>query len=186
MKRAIVIGSYAGSPWIQDCLNSLPRDIPAIVVCELGYECGKLRWVVQNTTLDEFLFLPDTVIVKQDGWIRELFSTEGPASVNAEPGIFGSFMGKYRTCVLRDIGIPVTPDKFEAVNAESIFGVRYAASESMPVPVLFPELKASDKFEIRHGRNNAVLENDHLIKFKGAFCAGSMWDCEQRDRELRT
>lgn len=185
MKRAIVIGSYHGSPWLVDCLASLPKNIPALVVCEYGYECGKLSWIMRNTILDEFLFLPDTTIVKTHEWIYQALSaTNQSFSVNAEPGVFGSFMGKYTRAILGVMQIPVTIDKWSAVLAEAKFGEDYVKLAGR-VDILFPELRTGDKFEERHGRMNAVLENEHIVKYKGAFDADSLSQCEEHDKLIR-
>ncbi len=187
MTSAIIIGSYIGSPWLSECLLSLPKNIPVIVVCEPLYECGKIGWVYRNTTLDEFLFLPDTTIVRRHEWIYDVLRSEGESvSVNAEPGAFGSFMGKYRRTILDAIGgVPNTPDKMSAVLAEMDFTKRYCTAETN-LRILFPELAVgiNSRFEARHGRLNVVLENEHLVKYKGAWNGDMIEPCEARDRIL--
>jgi hypothetical protein len=187
MNRAIVIGSFVGSPWLKDCIDSMPRDIPVIVVCEPNYECGKIGWVHRHTNLDEFLFLPDTTVAKKHEWIREAFERQGSVSVNNEPAPMGSFMGKYRRQILDITGVPHTPDKSSAVDAEAMWTRKYCASETTPVHVLFPDFQHGPtpaKLEHKHGRMNAVMENDHLIKWKGTWHGGLIGEAEARDRQL--
>lgn len=185
---AIVVGSYVGSPWLADCLASLPKDVPVIVVCEHGYECGKIGWAYRHMDLDEFLFLPDTVVVKKHDWIYEARDTIGSVSVNQEPAIFGSFMGKYRRETLAKVDVPTTPDKRSAVNAEAEWTRKYAAAEVFrPIKVLFPALAVGGtpaRIEERHGRPNSVLENDSLIKWKGTWNGCMIDAAEARDAVL--
>lgn len=188
MTFAIVIGSYVGSPWLPECLSSMPKDIPVIVVCEPNYECGKIGWAYRNTKLDEFLFLPDTVVVKRHDWIRQARDTAGSVSINEEPAKMGSFMGKYRREILDKIGVPHTPNKRSAVDAEAQWTRLYCATETIqPVPVMFPDFQHGPmpaRVERRHGRENAVIENDHLIKYKGTWNGCMIQQAEERDREL--
>ena len=189
MSFAIVIGSYVGSPWLPECLASLPKDIPVIVVCEPNYECGKIGWAHRHTNLDEFLFLPDTVVVKRHEWIRGTREMRGSVAVNREPAEMGSFMGKYRREVIdRAGGVPHTPDKRSAVEAEARWLRLYWASEDPEKRfVLFPDFQHGprpERIEVKHGRENAVVENDHLIKWKGTWNGGMIDRTETRDREL--
>lgn len=188
MTHCILIGSYAGSPWLQECVSSLPKDILTIVVCEPGYECGKIGWLYSHTDIQEFLFLPDTVVVKTHEWIRRMFETRGSVSVGIEPGRFGSFMGKYRRETLAKVGVPRTSDKRSAVAAEAVWCRQYCEAESIPeIPVLFPDFQhgpSPARIEMKHGRLNAVVENDHLIKWKGTWNVPMIAATEKRDREL--
>lgn len=186
MSTAVVIGSYVGSAWLAECVASLPSNIPTIVVCEPHYECGTIGWVHRNTTLDEFLFLPDTVVVKRHEWIYETIQAFGVSiAVNADPCVYGSFMGKYRRTILDKIGgVPITRDKFDAVQAETAFTKRYCAAETNPVRVLFPDLRDGAHFEVKNGRENMVLGNEHLTKWKGAWSVNTVESCEVRDKLL--
>lgn len=184
MNKAIVVGSYVGSPWLQECVSALPKDIPVIAVCEPYYECGKIGWIHRNTNIDEFLFLTDTTIVKQHGWIYDVMNAENQSfSFWKEGGIMGSFLGKYRRVILDKLGgVPITRNKMEAVFQEHSFGHRYSLLDD--IHVLWPEQLSGQRYEEKHGRMNAIIQNEHVIKYKGAWDSASAIACEQRDAKL--
>jgi len=160
----IVIGSYAGSPWLADAVAALPKDIPSIVVLEPNYECGKIGWVWRHTDIEEFLYLPDTAILKRHDWIYNMRDAEGQSmAVSPEPAPYGCFMGKYRRVVLDEIGVPTTPDKRSACDAEQWWCRTYYAKagemEGVLPPIIFPDFQHGPnpaRIEMRHGRRNAV------------------------------
>lgn len=185
----IVIGSFVGSPWLAECVASLPKDIPAIVVLEPNYECGKLRFVHQRTDLDEFLFLPDSTRVKRHGWIYEMREHTGHSvAVCPEPAPFGAFMGKYRRAVMDAVPPPETLNKRAAVDAEAQWTRAYFAKatelEGIAPHVMFPDFQHGPnptRIEMKHFRANAVVENDHLVKWKGCWNGCLMSSAQQRD-----
>lgn len=150
-----------------ECLASVAGE--AIVVSAGNYELGKLDWIVQNTTLERFLFLQDSVIV-QPSLYSLLDEFTGSVALLSDPDVFGSYIGVYERDVLIRVGIPSIQSKLEAVQAERSWTKKYveAAGE---VPVLFPEVtdRNADRVLIRHGRENLILENEHFTKFKGTW-----------------
>ena len=155
------------SQWAADCLASVPGE--SLVVSVPGYELTKLQWVVENTILDRFLFVQDSVIVSA-GLYDRLTAFDGSVALMSDPVPFGCYLGVYERKVLQQVGIPEIRSKREAVEAEIWWTKAYCA-EAGNVPVLFPEL--SDRNAKRqvehHGRNNLVLENDFLLKYKGTW-----------------
>ena len=141
----------------------------SLVVSVPGYELAKLQWIVENTILDRFLFVQDSVIVSP-GLYDRLTAFDGSVALMSDPVPFGCYLGVYERKVLQKVGIPEIRSKREAVEAEIWWTKAYCA-EASNVPVLFPEL--SDRNAKRqvehHGRNNLVLENDFLLKYKGTW-----------------
>lgn len=164
---AIVIATTKGrEDWAADCLQSLGEynGAPILVLNQYEYELGKIRWVYEHTDIDQFLFLQDSVIVKDYGWIDELFSHSDSVSLSHQP--FFMYLGKYTREGLSKLGIPTIHTKLEAVWHEDAWTSRYASLND--VRTLWA-LHDTDVFEERHGRRNMVLENPHIVKYKGTW-----------------
>lgn len=163
-----VIGTSSGrEDWAAEALASIPGE--AIVVSVPGYELGKLAWVAKNTTFERFLFLQDSVIVTPELYSM-LADYEGSVALLADPVPFGCFLGVYERTTLQQVGIPTISSKREAVEAE-IWWTKAYCEAAGNVPVLFPELsdRNATRHSIRHGRENLVLENNFMAKFKGTW-----------------
>lgn len=168
MRYPIIIGSHPGSKFLQNCLDSL-QGMEAMVIINQGYEMGKIREAYFSTRFEEFLFLQDSVEIKDPSFIRELFEKFAGFSVSicSCPCMFGSYLGKYRREVLHSIPLTETPTKVQAVEAERTFSDNYCAIEK-PISY-FDDLWDSPNFEVKCGRNNMVLENASIKKYKGTF-----------------
>ena len=163
-----VIGTSPGrSEWAADCLASVPGE--ALVVSVPGFELAKLRWVLDNTTLERFLFLQDSVTVSPALYAR-LSDYQGSVALLSDPVPFGCYLGVYERKVLEAVGIPQISTKRQAVEAE-IWWTRAYVEAAGQVPVLFPELtdRNAKRHAIRHGRENLVLENEFVTKYKGTW-----------------
>ena len=174
MNQGIIIGTHKGSPWLENCLSSLfGTPWPLVVIENDGFELGKIAEAVARTNFKEFLFLPDSVEVKDRYWIQQALVEHAgvSVSVNRDPGPFGCYMGKYRRSVLQQVGIPQTLTKRDAVWLEVEWGRRYYEADPRTV-ILFPDLRDSNVFEEKFGRNNMILENESLKKYKGTWT----WD----------
>jgi hypothetical protein len=172
MNKAIVIGSTTKSVWLENCLRSFNgyKDYPILVVVNDDFECGKLRWVVENTDIEEIFLLHDTVEIKDPVFFNDAFEKyEGVGvALTDEPTIYGMFLGKYRREILSKIEIPITKTKIEAVDAEMDFNKLYAENESRVV-VYCPDLRNTEVFEEKFGRKNMVLENKYIKKYKATW-----------------
>lgn len=168
MINAIVIGSYVGSKWLAECVDSLPQDIDVIVVCEPFYEAGTIGWIHRHTNLDEFLFLHDSTVVHRHEWIYEVMDAEGQSfALCTEGGPIGSYMGKYRRSVLDAIGgVPQVRNKYECIQQEHDFTLKYCQADK--VHVLWPDLRSTHAIE-KNGRVNAVMSNEHFTKYKATY-----------------
>jgi hypothetical protein len=77
-------------------------------------------------------------------------------------------MGIYDPKILREIEIPIPKSKKESINYELSWTNSYVKKVGL-VHVAFPDLTDSNakRKEVKYGRENLILENDYLIKFKG-------------------
>ena len=67
MKQIIVVGTRPDRiEQLTNCWNSIESPYLKIAVDCNGYEVGKLRWVLKNTNADEFVFLQDSVEIKDN------------------------------------------------------------------------------------------------------------------------
>jgi hypothetical protein len=163
----IVIGTTPDrSNWLAECAASIGR--PFIAVSNYGYELGKIRWVMENTNIERFLFLQDSVIIKSDAFWDLLEGYDGSVSINQDPTYYGSYMGVYERAILKHLDLPVMETKRDAVTHEVDWARRYIQVGGI-VPVMFPTLRDGEEFEVHHGRMNMVIENDYIKKYKGTW-----------------
>lgn len=166
----VVVASTPGREgWLSECLASI--DCEVFVIRQPGtWELGKIKWLYENTNFDRFLFLHDSVIIKDQAFFDKMFEHPGSVSVTSDPGIFGMFMGVYtREHLCRvELYSPVT--QRDSIRAEVEWTRGYAAAAG-EVPVVFPEFRDSTNkgFVEHHGRVNMILENDYLRKYKGTW-----------------
>jgi len=167
-KQAVVIGTRPDrKEQLRNCLNSFttPYDI-LIADCD-GYEVGKLKWVLEKTDIDEFVFLQDTVEVKDPRFINICFALPQSVSICNYPSIFGCYLGKYKRSVLEKMNLPDVKDKLGAVEYEMKIGQDYSKFET-PF-VLFDDLNNVDNFVEKWGKKVMKIENDYLIKYKSIW-----------------
>jgi len=165
----IVIGSSPDrAEWLAASSGSIGRE--HLVVSNWGFELGKIRWVMDNTSADRFLFLQDSWMVKSADFFTLLDETEGSVAITQDPYFFGCFAGVYERAVIEKIGVPITSTKLQAVEAERWWHEDYVACSGEPT-VLFPELTDENATEVRlhNGRENLILENEYVTKYKGTW-----------------
>lgn len=174
MNKAIVIGTYHGrEAWLKDCLESLNNYVRyPILSLNVPWELNAIRWIYDETFIDEFLFLQDTVIVKNHKWIDEVFDHKGSVSLCHKP--FFMYLGKYERRLLTHLdrayatSWPLVTNKREAVTHEGEWTGWYNEADPKTNKYLW-DLDDTEVYEFRHGRNNKVIENDHIIKYKGTW-----------------
>jgi len=165
----IVIGSSPDRQgWLADCSASIGREHIAVV--NYGFELGKIQWVMENTNADRFLFLQDTWQIKSEGFWDLLDSFEGSVALMNHPYFFGCFAGVYERRFVEKIGTPKVTEKYQSIVSEREWNRQYVEHAGEPV-VLFPDLNDRNATRVveRHGRDNLVLENDFVVKFKGTW-----------------
>lgn len=162
----IVIATTPGREnWLAQCLASITR--PVMVLSDFTFELGKINWLFNNTTIERFFFLQDSVIIK-DERLFELLDENASIALSSDPSIYGMYLGIYEREHLAKIDIPVPKSKREAIDYEMSWTAKYCQA-AKNVRIAFPDLadRNSTKKEIVFGRENLVLENDFLIKYKG-------------------
>lgn len=134
-----------------------------------GFELGKIRWVLENTTLERFLFIQDSVIVSE-ALYRRLSDHDGSVALLGDPRPFGCYLGVYEREILEKVGVPNICSKREAVEAEIWWTEKYCEAAGYWW-VLFPHLtdRNAKRYAVRHGRENLVLENEFMTKYKGTW-----------------
>jgi alpha-N-acetylglucosamine transferase len=166
----VVVGSTPGREgWLRECLASIEREV--VVLRQAGtWELGKIQWLYENTKFDRFLFLHDSVIVKDQAFFDRMFEHPGSVSVTDSPGIFGMYMGIYTREHLSRVELYSPVTQRDSIRAEVEWTAGYARAAG-DVPVVFPEFRDSNNvgFVEHHGRTNMILENDFLRKFKGTW-----------------
>lgn len=166
----VVVGTVPGrETWLRDCLASIDRDV--VVVSQRNWELDKIRWCAENLRCGRFMFLSDTVIVKDQAFFDLAFAA-GPASVAISdcPTKYGMFMGIFVPDVVLRTHMPAVSDKEHAIGLEQSWAQQYASFDG-DAPLLFRDFTdaTAKRTEVRHGRINLRLENDYLIRFKGTW-----------------
>lgn len=167
----IVIGSSPDrAEWLEISSGSIGRE--HLIVSNWGYELNKIRWVIENTAAERFLFLQDSWEIKSPEFFTLLEETSGSVALTSDPYYFGCFAGIYERDIIQEIGIPNIKTKLEAVLAERSWHEEYVRVGGVPT-VLFPELTDDRATEIRvlNGRENLILENKYVVKYKGTWRA---------------
>jgi hypothetical protein len=162
----IVIATTPGREnWLAQCLASIKR--PVLVLSDFTFELGKINWVFNNTTIERFFFLQDSVVIK-DERLFDLLDENASIALSSDPSIYGMYLGIYEREHLAKIDIPIPVSKREAIDFEISWTTKYCQA-AKNVRIAFPDLadRNADRKEIVFGRENLVLENDFLIKYKG-------------------
>jgi hypothetical protein len=176
MKQAIVIGTTPSSyQWLQQCLESLKdyKDYPIVILSDYNFELGKIRWMYENTHMDEFLFLPDTVIIRKPEIFKKVFDEYKGHSVTFRSN-GNCYMVKYRREILDKMKIPIAHNKDESIFHENYFNKTYLSLDD--TKVLFPNLVdilVEENTEQKFGGKELKMENEYFCKWKG------IWDVTQ-------
>jgi predicted O-methyltransferase YrrM len=128
------------------------------------YELGGIARGMEK--FEEFFLLPSTCTIKDISLFDIVFKGYEGKSVSIGKNYL-SYIGKYRTEVLKKIGVPIVRTKGGAVSAEQWWLQRYVSEES-PI-ILCPSFKDGEIFQEVYGRKNMILECEYMIKFKGCW-----------------
>jgi hypothetical protein len=152
---------------MDDYLGALPSPPFQILFNEKDtYELGALKWALDHTEFTDFMLLHSSTEVKDLGFLISLF---GEKSVCITERL-GSYMGIYKREILEQMQIPNTPTKSSSVTEEGSFTAQYiikAPHMVIDAPEILP--MRSEKYVEKFGRNNMVIENNYLIKYKGCW-----------------
>lgn len=153
-QQALVVVTYKGSPWLQDCLDSLVECKYPVHICwsEQGAYDTEGLYYAQRHGLKSFILLHDTMIIK-DQSLFDILKDKGNTKI-ANQMFLAKFVAPY--------DLPEKPQtKAEAIDMETYW---YTPKNW---ELLCPELVDVAIFEDRNGRMNMVLENQFIRKFKG-------------------
>ena len=166
MSQGIVIGTTVdGQRWVDQLYASIRTDYPVVKVRAWELDCilyGAGRF-------EEFVFLPQsTEVLDNDLW-RVVFDQYAGSSVSLaqHPDMFGMYLGKYRSEVVRCLELPMVRDKRDAIYWEDRWTVPYL--EIDPNVVVLDDLPHSDVFEEKFGRMNMVVSGKYLRRWKGSW-----------------
>lgn len=160
--------------WLTDCLGSIQRDRLTICRSRTGGELGAIRMIYRDTHWPRWLLLQDSCVVLDQGLFDLVDEVDGPLLVAPRPCMY---LAVYERRVLDVVGIPDAAggaDRELAIRYECEWIDQYvdaAVAMGYKVPVLFPDLTDGNArgVEERHGRQNLVLENGYLRKYKGTW-----------------
>ena len=152
--------------WLKQCLNSISK--PVLVLSDFTFELGKINWIFNNTKIDRFMFLQDSIIIKDERIFELLYEDKGSIALTNDPCMYGMYMGIYERKILEKINIPIPKSKAESIQYELTWTEAYCKAAGN-VRLAFTDLSDSKakRKEVVFGRENLVLENDFLIKYKG-------------------
>lgn len=175
MKAIVIATTKDRSEWARQCYDSLKdyRRYPVIILDQYEYELGKIRWVLENTTLDEFILLQDSVELKETDWLDEVFDYKGSVSFDNNTPYF-MYLGKYQRSVLETVGVPVITTKRQAVTNETAWTAQYNGAAGNTKHLF--DLKDTGVFKDHLGRRNMIIENDQLIKYKHIWTDEMIYD----------
>lgn len=163
----IIVATTPGRQnWLEQCLRSIT--FPVMVLSDFTFELGKISWIFNNTKIQRFMFLQDSVVIKDQRIFELLHNDKGSISLTDDPCVYGMYMGVYERQVLEKIEIPVPKSKKESIEYELSWTANYCRA-ARNVRVAFTDFadSKSKRKQVLFGRENLVLENDFLIKYKG-------------------
>lgn len=172
MSDAIVISTSNGrSNWVEMCLESINTSIPVVVVSTDGYELGKIKWIFENTLIDRFVFLQDSIVIRDNSLLESLFLESGSVCLMDEPSCFGSYLGLYERSSLEKLSIPKVLDKEESIFYEIDWTRNYVHACGGHNRVRHPDYIRHQIIETvwRHGRVNRLYVNPLYEKWKGTW-----------------
>jgi hypothetical protein len=167
--RGIVIACTEKSrPFYEELVKTLKTPYPILFSWEgagrdvQSHEYGAVAQAKE--LFDEFVFLHDSVLIKDNSLFDKLFYTPGHVALTAG---FYHLMGKFISADLPEI--PVVHTKRESIEKE----LGWFTKPYSVFPEQLPYI--SNVFEFKNGRNNMVLENSYMVKYKGH------WSMEMAD-----
>ena len=165
----------------QNLLNSLPYSIH--YVPNVRWETGCIKFVHEKLKPDSFIYLHDSLVVKDDTLFDLCFSEKQTVYFFQR---FMSYAGKFRKEILDQIEIPICKTKADAcINEDRYANPEYSfIKEYMKLDEgiwLFPGFGDSNIYIDIFGKRRMVIENDYLIKFKGCWSWKMVLDIDNEE-----
>jgi hypothetical protein len=165
----VFVGTVPGREnWLTQCLASLGNKT-ATVVYGQSWELGAIDWIYRNTNLDRWLFIHDSMVIKNHKFFDLLEEYPNSVALSSCPVNFGMYVGVFSRRTLSIVGMPKVRNKAEAIHHEIHWCNKYCKAED--VPTMFSDFNDNNNNGVvnRFGRANLVLENEYLIKYKGSW-----------------
>lgn len=170
VKTEIVLMAFPGREvWLDQCMKSIgKRDV--MILSGYGHELDKIRWVYENTNIDRFLLLQDSMVIKDQTFFDLALSHPKSVAFSNCPVKFGMYMGVFCRETLAKTNMPVVRDKEHGIELEISWANEYSYHEP-DAPLLFETFHDHHAKGVvnLHGRRNLVLENEYIIKYKGTW-----------------
>ncbi len=160
---------------LAECMSALQGcKFPITIVMNNNHGQGfEMSGLLTGSKLyTEFLYMHDTVIIKDLSILDKLFYEYRNKSVSFMQR-YNSYLGKYKSNLIKRINVPYVFTKQMAIHYERVFNELYIYHDVMDYIELFPELDGweteHNNFQERYGRQNVVYENDYFAKYKGCW-----------------
>lgn len=172
----IVIGrtpDETGAEWTKELLASLEDCQYPIQIHETwDFELATIAWAAER--FPEFVFLPASTIVKNLSVFMLCFEVYKHKSVSlGQQGVprFRMYLGKYLASSVKAMAPPPVTTKLEAIHQEDRWCEQYAINEDAHdrLVILGGPMNHTETFVDKHGRQNMVVENEFLRRFKGTW-----------------
>ena len=163
--KGIVISTHESNKlFLDDLMDSLKNcKYPIVLVYNTPddnhYESKGLR--IGSILFKEFIFLHDTVVIHDLELFDILF--DNPSKMFSIAPNFLMYLGKYDSDTLINANLGISNTKMEAVRME------LKLREVFKVPCLDNSFTDGNHFEIKHNRNNMVISNRYLTKYKATY-----------------
>jgi hypothetical protein len=168
MRKMIFISTAPGREhWVKDCSASIT--LPHTIVSMPGnYELGKIRWILENTIIDRFIFLQDSVVIRNEALLVQAFECSGSVCLYCSPNCFGCYLGLYERESLLKVPIPDISHKDDSIECESQWTKRYI--DTCGGIAHHTDRVSRDVFTVaRHGRENALTLTSMFDKYRGDY-----------------
>ena len=103
------------------------------------------------------------MVIKDPSFLKKGWDLGGSVAFCNCPFNMGMYLGIYSRGELDRLGIPEAKSKRDAVKYESEWLPEFRCE------VLCTDFWDSERFEMRHGRKNMILENEYMIKYKATW-----------------
>lgn len=160
--KGIVITTHKSTEmYFKDLMNSLKDcEYPITIVYNTDksnhYELTGIKTGMM--LYDEFIYLHDTVIIKDQTLFDILFAQPGMISIAPR---YLMYLGKYESARLKQMNLPQVNNKYEAVMMEAWL------RDNFNEPCFDREFcDEYSRFEEKYGKLNMVIENAYIKKWK--------------------
>ena len=176
MKKGIVITTHESTePFLLDCIKSLKNctyPITIIYNTNENNEYESIGLKVGMNLYDEFIYLHDTVVIKDLALFDLLFAQPGMFSISPK---FLMYLGKYDSKILKNTTLPHVHNKLEAIKME------FWLQETFICPCFDATfIDGNHTFEEKYGKTRMVLENKYIKKYKSCWDIKMVQEYEER------